>query len=298
MQDTKEILESIIPIYDYPYNQSKVGRILYSIITNLNYNRARLEEAVKADEKEFKCKIEIDKLYKIAQEFYKKTLPIDQEKADKKEMDGIGNIGVIYNGQLEVTLKLALSAIRTHNNMIFFVEENKRANHILIKTIQDSIKECEYTNGIYEVEGFREELVTNQDFFDLGIFIGDKQEYQRINKKVEIPLMYNGFGSAFIYADDAYFKDVLVKIDEYVYYHNIRLQYFHEKEIKRDIKKINEIEMNDCVAIFTKDFKKAYEFISKVRSKKVYVNTNPFLEYQFEFEEKDILLKKKIFIKE
>ena len=56
MQDTKEILENIIPIYDYQYNQSKVGKILYSIITNLNSNRALLEQAAKVDEKEFKSR--------------------------------------------------------------------------------------------------------------------------------------------------------------------------------------------------------------------------------------------------
>lgn len=296
MKDTKEILETIMPTSEYSYEQAKIGKILYSMITNLNYNRARLEKLAKEDEREFKGKIEIHRLYQIAQEFYQKSLPMGQEEADKKQVDGLGTIGVMYHGEPEVTLTLALMAIRTHNNMVFFVEENTRVNHLLIQILQDTMKECEYVNGIYEIEGFKEEFVSNQSFFDFGILIGDKKEYQIIKEKVEVPLLYHGFGSVSIYADDSYFKEVLMQVDEYVYDHNIRLQYFHDMDLQEDIKKINQGAINDCVAIFTKDFKKAYDFISKVKAKKVYVNTNPFLEYSFDFEEEDLILKKKIVI--
>ena len=60
------------------------------------------------------------------------------------------------------------------------------------------------------------------------------------------------------------------------------------------IKKINEIAITDTVAIFTKNSKKAIELIKNVKANKIFVNKYPFENYEFEFDEKKLLIKKQI----
>ena len=46
--------------------------------------------------------------------------------------------------------------------------------------------------------------------------------------------------------------------------------------------------------LFTKNSKKAIELIKNVKANKIFVNTYPFENYEFEFDEKKLLIKKQI----
>ena len=300
MDNLEEFLNTIKSNTSYKFDKKVVTKFFNNLELSLEENKNVISDAITLDFNKCNFKSDITKLKDIINEFKNKDFILSKSNATSI-VNGIGNIGVIYNGSPYITLILALEAIRTHNNIIFFLEDTMLAlNSILIRIISDSLKEVSY--GSYNCVCMQNnisktEIIKNQFFFDRFIFIGNKIEFLKFSRKLNVPTIYNGYGEIHIYCDDQFFKKDLLEIDSYAYNNNISLNYFTDESLETSIRKINEFGPIETFVIYTRNTDKAFNFISKVSAKKVYFNTSPFKNYDFSFDEKDLIYEKKVFMK-
>lgn len=283
--DRKILLEKDI------YNNIKIKELINNILKNIEVNKNILQEAIKRDTENGNA-IELNKIKDIVKKYtnYKEILTAEDIKSQK--VDGIGNIAVVYSGTPDIMVDMAIKAIITNNNIVFFPNLVWATTECMTTIFNESMKSIKYKVCIANEE--IEELYKNQELFDVAVFIGDKYEYYKFKQKFKKDIIYNSYGSIQIYSDNDYFENILKQIDEYVYNNNLVSFYYENENIEEAIKKINEIAITDTVAIFTKNSKKAIELIKNVKANKIFVNKYPFENYEFEFDEKKLLIKKQI----
>ena len=274
------------------YNVITVKRIINSILKNLDYNKKILEDAIAKDKKFSLQNIEIEQIKNIVKKYVNYKEILTQEDIKNHILDGIGNVAVVYEGNPYITVEMALKALYTHNNMIFFPNINSSFNTCLLTIFNESMKEYNYNIGFVIRE--LEDIYINEKLLDIAIFIGNKYEYEKFKNKFKKDVIYNGYGNVPIYVDDVYFKEILIKIDKYAFTNNFSVYYYKESDINDSINKINEIIVNDVAIILTKDSKKAMELIDKIKARKIYINIYPFDDYKFEFDERKLLIRKQI----
>ena len=119
---------------EYNFKASKIEKILEKFSILIEKNKISFDNAIKKDSKSNNQKIEFDRIINIVKN-YKKDMPILPSFAAKTIKDGFGNIAVMYNGDPYVTLKMLISSLRTHNNVIFFTNNFKTLNDLLIVSI-------------------------------------------------------------------------------------------------------------------------------------------------------------------
>ncbi len=274
------------------YNIETIKRILTNILEDIDKNKQTLEQAIIAD-KNIGYTENLQQIKETIKNYinYNPILKLNDIKTQR--MDGIGNVAVVYDGNVSVTIESIIKILYTHNNIVLFPNLRLAINECLLVIIKEVIKANSYSVNI-EICNNIDELYNNQELYDIAIFVGDKYEYKKFKNRFFKDIIYNEYGFVSIYADDVEFKNALIEIDKYVYVNNFFVDYYNDKDILETVKKINEITSNNTVAIFTKDLKKIAEFIYKVKANKIYVNKNPFENYKFELDEEKLLIKKKI----
>lgn len=210
---------------------------------------------------------------------------------------GVGNIGIFASCSPEIVLYMAIKALKTGNNIVFFDEEIKESSKYIIDIVNE---ECERNN--YQSTIKIEELDSVSDFcnctdkFNLILFINQYDLYLDFIAKNQknLQILCSNYGSMDLYMDDNSLKDTLLKIDNYVYSNNINLDVHEDESVVKVVNNINMKKNNYCSVIFTKDKDKALYFIKNVKSEKVYINRSPIEEYKFEIEDCKFVNMKKI----
>lgn len=221
------------------------------------------------------------------------------EKRSKNLLiDGIGNLGVIYDGNPELLLYLSLKALKTNNNIIFFQkDEDRKINNYIINIINTFLEKNNY-NTVITIEKIenKKDVQQYQNYLDTIICIGEIIEYDNLKEYVKTNVIYSAYGTLSLYMDDKNLRDILLDMDEYIFNNNLILDLYKDEDVKDVVQKINEKGENFCTVIFTKDIKKASYFIENVNSENVYVNKNPFKDYNFYLDDKRIIKTKNIII--
>lgn len=273
------------------YNISKIRKIVNSVYKNLDYNKSTLEEAIEKDDEDGNT-IELDEIKAIVKKYLEYKEIVTDEDIKSQKVDGIGNVAVVYDGRPEIMVEMAIKALFTNNNMVFFPILNMATTQCIHTIFSETMKEIGYTGCIDY--GKKDELFENKDYFNLAVFIGDKFEYYKFKKKFEKDIIYSSFGFIQIFSDDEFFDKEIDKINDYVFNNNYVAMFYDDEDVKEVIKQINDIAITDMVVIFTKKSKKAVELIKNIKAHKIYVNKYPFDKYKFEFDEKKLLIKKQI----
>ena len=265
-------------------------KIIENFYTKIKTNPTILNKVIREDKEEFITdKLKLEQIIKKYLNYETCIRALNNNQTIKS----IGNIALIYDGNPYITIEMAIKSILTNNNMTFFTGNLEHVNRFLIRTINESLTECKSKTKLYINKDIYD-LYAKQNTYDLGVFIGDKLEYKKVSSKFSRPIIYNGFGTVEIYADDIFFRNELTKIDKFVYYNNFNVNYYNNKNLDEAIKEINKIVINDTAAIFTKNKEKALEFVNKVNARNIYVNKNPFEKYEFKFDEDQLVIRKEI----
>ena len=261
-------------------------------------NKESFDNAIKKDAKSNSQKIEFNKIIQIVNT-YKKDMPILPSFSAQKIKDGFGNIAVMYNGDPYVTLKMLISSLRTHNNVVFFTKNFKTLNDLFIESINIVTKELKYTEriAVLQTNFSKNDIIKKQNGFNLLVYIGNKRDFQTVSKQLNIPSVFRGYGSIDVFIDDKSYKETLLDIDDFAYENNIKVNYFHNTDIDETIAYINKYNLNDCFAVFTKNSELAYKFINSIKSKNIFINTNPFVNYEFDLNENQLVYTKNISMK-
>ena len=278
------------------FNIDKVKQIVEEIENSLKQKVGLMVNLISEDNKEFAENFTYSKIIESIEKA--KNEPWELEKNSKSlRIDGIGNIAVVYNGSPEILLYLGVKALKTHNNIVFYEDTNihKSSNYIidLINSILNK-KDYKTTISIKKIKNFNE-IYEDEKIFDSYICIGEISKFNLLKNNIKKNIIYSAYGTVSLYLDDKNLKDTLLEMDEFVFKNNLALDLYKDKNVEDVINKINKKGEDFCFVIFTKDAKKAYYFLENVNSQTVYINKNPFKNYNFFLDDKN-LIKKKIII--
>lgn len=281
------------------YNTKKVKNIISNIESRIKENVAKFHNSIVQDNKTFFERFEFSTLISTMERSLKEDWVM--EKNNKNQFyTGIGNIGVCYKGTSDIVLYLALKALKTNNNIIFFEESDiHETSKIIIDIVNEECIKCNY-NVCIKIEKYNKvtDFIDDTEDFNMFIFINDVQKYLDFSarNKSDMKILCSGYGSMDLFLDDKNLKDTLLEIDNYVYNNNIELELYKDENVEEVVKNINIGKHNYCAIIFTQNKDDAYYFIKNVKAEKIFVNKNPINEYKFELEDKDLIKSKKIYI--
>ncbi len=295
MENLQERINKLAKNSEYRFKTDIVKNILSEFKNE--FKKSNFEKAVLLDKKKHPVYTTYEKMCDII-DVQIKNSKFSVKFTPENIVDGYGNIAVAYNGNPYITLKLALMALKTHNNIIFFSQKYYAVNSIIIQTLNNVCKKLKYTEEIGLIEyGETDKIVQNQSLFDLMLYIGDKREYQKIKRKISLPIVFYGYNYVDVFIESKEFKEILLEIDKFANQNDITINYFDNTSHEETFKFINKYEVSDCFVLFSKNTETIYKFMSHIKVNKFYINQNPFNDYDFEFDEKDLVYNKKIFLK-
>ena len=282
----------------YTFKAKTIEKIIDKFCIFIERSPEHFQKAIKEDLKTNKIETSINRLTKIAKN-YKREFPLLPSFTSTTIRDGFGNLCVIYDGNPYITLKLLISSLRTHNNIVFFTKNYFEINTLLVESFNMISKDCKYTEKFASIQNkfSNNEIIKKQNLFDLVIYVGDKRAYQSIQKQLRIPSIFNGYKIIDVYIEDKSFKEVLLQIDKHAYSNAIQINYFDNTNIEDTINYINKYNLNDCFVVFTKNSEIAYTFINSLKCKNVFINKNPFIDYAFDINENQLVYTKHINMK-
>lgn len=289
MENSKKICK-----FDIKVVKEIIGNIDFEIRKNVGV----LFSSIDDDNKNFYESEMYSKIISILNQLNKEGYIMERNTRDVV-YDGLGNIGVLYNGQPEIFLYMTLKALKTHNNITFFEEDEiHRTTKILLDIINRICKKNKYDISI-NIKRFEElsEIYEYKDNIDKYIFINKYENYIDFTNKIRNKeIIYSSYGTMTLYLDDKNLRDTLMEIDEFVFKNNINLDLVKGDNIIEIVEKINSNIDNFCTVIFTKDSKKACYFIENIKSKNIFVNKNPDKDYVFSIDDNELTMRKKIYI--
>lgn len=282
----------------YNFKASTIEKIIDKFCIFIDKSPESFEKAIEKDLQKNRVKTDLERLKNIANT-YKRDFPLLPSFSSTLIKDGFGNLCVMYDGSPYVTLKLLISALRTHNNIIFFTKNYLEINNLLVEVFNMISNDCKYTNKFASIQSTfsNNEIVKKQNLFDLVIYVGDKRAYQSVQKQLRIPSIFNGYKVVDVYIEDKSFKEVLLQLDKHAYTNSIQVNYFDKTDLNDTINYINKYNLNDCFVVFTKNSEIAYTFINSLKCKNVFINKNPFVDYEFDINENQLVYTKHIKMK-
>ena len=297
MEDLNTRLKRISDTSTYIYKQNIVKSILKEFKSQFS-KKSGFEKAVEIDKRHHGVYVKYSKILEI----------IDEELVDEKNylkytsgqiIDGYGNIAVVYNGDPYVTLKLAIKALKTHNNIVFFAKKYVAINTKIIETINILAQKMKYAKRILSIEYNISEgtIFYNQNFFNMLLFVGEKREYQNFKKKLGIPSIYSGYGYVDVFIDSKKFKNEILDMDEFANDNSIHINYYYDVDYDSVSKFLNKYELTETFALFSENSETIYKYINGIKARNIFINTSPFKNYVFNITEKELIYEKNINMK-
>ncbi len=295
MENLQNNVSSLKKTSEYRFKAETVKKILEDFKTE--FKKSKLDKAIDIDKKKHPVYIDFNKITKIIE----KHIQVDKfnvKFTPENIVDGYGNIVIVYNGNPYITLDLVLMALKTHNNIVFISKKYYAVNSIIIQTLNNVCKNLKYVDKMSIVEfSDIDKLVQSQSLFDMMVYIGDKREYLKIKRKISLPTIFYGYNYVDVYVESRDFKELLLDIDKYANQYNVEVNYFDNTSHEETFSFINKYEISDCFVLLSKNTDTIYKFMSHLKVNKFYINQNPFENYDFEFNERDLTYNKKIFLK-
>lgn len=282
---------------NYFFKKEKVLELLNQIKEDLIKKKQIIQKAFDLDYKKWEVKLDIEQLIKIVENIEKQEyLP----KFSKKEIiDGVGNVALVNVSNPYMIFSFILSCIYTNNKPCIILEEKLIASNIsIIELIRKSFENLKYDSNIIQFKevSSKEEIIQQQNNYDLIYYLGNKEEYLNFIKRIHIDSKFENFGEIYVYVDSDDFKDELLKIDKYAYKNEINVVYYKEN-LETSLKQMNKCNnINKISIIFSKNTENAYEFIKKIKSEKIYINKNPE-EVIYNINQNNLIFRKNIELK-
>ena len=281
----------------YFFKEEKVLELSNQLKKDLISKKQIIQKEIDIDYKTWEIKIDIDQLIKIIENIKKqKYLP----KFSKEEIiDGLGKIALVNVSNPYMIFSFILSCICTNNKLCIILEEKMLASDkSIIELIRKSFENLKYDSNIVEYKEVisKEEIIQEQNNYDLIYYLGNKEEYLNFSKRIHVDSKFENFGEIYVYVDSDDFKEELLKIDKYAIKNELNVVYYKSnlEESLNSINKCNNI--NKVSIIFTKNIENAYEFIKKIKSEKIYINQNPE-EIIYNLNQNNLIFKKNIILK-
>lgn len=296
---TQDNRKGINMMNSYFFKKEKVVEILNEIQKKLNDKSNVLEKAFDIDYKKWEVKIEIEQLIKIVEKVKKQEyLP----KFSKQEIiDGIGKIALVNTTNPYIIFNFVLSCICTNNKACIILENKFIATNIaIIECVKKVLEDLKYESNLVEYKEVlkKEEIIQNQEEYDLIYYVGNKEEYLNFIKRIHIDSKFENFGEIYVYVDNKeVFKDKLFEIDMLAYKNELKV-YYYDTNLENSVNLINKgNNINKISIIFTDNIENAYEFVKKIKAEKIYINEKPEAYSMYNINNNNLIFKKVIVLK-
>ena len=279
------------------FNVTTVKNILSEIKLQITQHNLEIINLINDDNNTYMEQTSIEKLIELVDKLQNEKWCLEKS-TNKNIVDGVGNIGVIYNSNVYVFLYLCLKALKTHNNITFFKTSSlHKLEQLLIHLVTESIKKYNYVANVNIVQLDDIKSISSYDYaIDKYICVGEHKLYNDYYKYVSKEIVYSAYGTISVYMDDKTLKDELLKLDDFVFENDLKLNLYTDEGIDEVVKLINSSKENYCSIIFSKDIEKVKRFINEINSENIFVNKNPFKEYCFELDDIFFIKIKKVYI--
>lgn len=302
-------------------------------LLELNVNKVleEFKEIIIKNENELLKMLEIEKKYNSIENINNIVLNINKIKNLKKEIEqrrredkfivsrykeNIGVLGIIFDGDIYVTIQLLKLLLYTKNAMVFCTNNKKYGIiKLLILFFKQALKICGYDEEIVQVINSENylEMYNHDNILKKIIVIGNKNLQNSVICKSNLEVITSGYWCFDLYIENIINFDFIKKITEI---EDIELNIYVNRQINSEqierlkIEDYTEIEnIDECIrdiqinsagyssSIFTKNSENANRFMKLVKSKNVFVNASPTAERTFDIDENDLLYIKQIMYK-
>ncbi len=253
-------------------------------------NKESIESIIILEKKNWDYNIEFDKLVEIFDKYENKELVLNSDFKNTSEIiSGIGKLAIVNQSNPYSILSMILITIRTNNEVVFFLPNKLLGiNSVLIEIASKISSKIRLINSNSNEDFYRE-----QEKFDCVIYFGNKYEYIEFSKRLKIKSIFENSGEIYVYIDDRSFKNEFLNLDKFAYYNDINVRYYSDN-FEKSVKSMNDFGVIKNAVIYTKNKDMAREFLEQVKAEKVYVNSNPCNDFEFDFDEKKITYMKKL----
>ncbi len=230
-----------------------------------------------------------------------------------KYKENLGVVGIMFNGDIYVTIELLKRLLYTKNAMIFCTNNEMYAiTNLIILYFKQALKICGYDEEIVQVINSNDysEMYNHNNIIKKIIVVGNKDLQNKVLAKSNVEVITSGYGNFDIYIEEILdfnlIKEIIkIKDIELNIYVN---KYINAEEIEKlEIDDYTEVEnIDECIrdininsagyssSIFTKNPENANKFLKLVKSKNVFVNASPTAERTFDIKENDLFYTKQV----
>lgn len=277
------------------FNKSKfdlqtVKNIFSDLEQVIKENVLTLHRSIEEDNNTYHEKTEFSKIYEII-ERVKSEEWILTKSTKTMYYQGIGNIGMCYNGNPDIFLYMALKSIKTNNNIIFFENEETHVTNLLLqKFIEKVCRQNNYDICIKNIQYKEVSEFVNAKKFDMFIFMNEQQKYLDFCARNQAPIkiICSNYGTMDLFLAEEKLEKRLFEVDEFASKNNIDMEIYRNDTVENIVKKINLRKNNYCAVIFTTNMNDAYYFLENVDAQKVFINSNPGKDYNIFIDDKEL----------
>ena len=288
----------------------------------------KFKEIISKNSEEILKILKIEKKYNPIKNIDNILLNINQTKRIKTEIEqtkrkdnfivakykeNLGVVGIMFNGDIYVTIELLKRLLYTKNAMIFCTNNEMYAiTNLIILYFKQALKICGYDEEIVQVINSNDysEMYNHNNIIKKLIVVGNKDLQNKVLAKSNVEVITSGYGNFDIYIEEILdfnlIKEIIkIKDIELNIYVN---KYINAEEIEKlEIDDYTEVEnIDECIrdininsagyssSIFTKNPENANKFLKLVKSKNVFVNASPTAERTFDIKENDLFYTKQV----
>jgi len=224
-----------------------------------------------------------------------------------KIYDKLGVVLVLFDGNFYTMLEMMLLGLYTHNAMIFDYDGYMwGSNTLLINIVEAFFKKQGMDEKLFQQsESLRvNEFFNNNKSIDKTVIIGNQEFVDKYIKECTTEVIVSRYNNYDLYIEDITHKDLIDKILGLGM--NLNLYVRDDIEVDYDativgdvdeaISYINSNGSKNASSIFSSDNDNINRFIKNVKSKRVYLNTNPSYEDDFDIKQIDLLREKVIVV--
>lgn len=301
MDNIREILGNATMAYtnmDINIDGKKVSQNIFEL---LDESKESIEKANKIDVKNGNgFKINFDMFQKLKSEInniedvYRKVISMNKNEnnyLNGKQIDNLGTICLVYDGNTYCLLELVIKAILTHNSIIITSESDymKATNELIVILVRRILEAYNIDKNLVQIlyTSRIEELLSNSTSINRVFAIGNKSFQYKIRMLSKVEVICKGYNYFDLYIEDLTnltFIKKIVKVDKKIdIYVKSGLKvpfddYIEVEDIDEAIAQINFNTSGYSSSIFTDNNQNASVFLREVKTDNVSVNSSPLIE--------------------